>query len=162
MIRKLASLSLLLALAACDNSSKTQAPATPAAPPAPVTAALTTELPADVKALPAENGGVCTFDDTSVKNDFQHVLGWAASAQQGGKPAQKVYIRVSSPQGDRYALADVAKREDVAKAMNNPDLVNSGFELWLKKADAPTGARFTVYQVDGGKLRACENAASAP
>lgn len=48
------------------------------------------------------------------------------------------------------------KREDVTMYFNNPALIDSGFSVYVSKADLISGSKVILYQVFQGDVYACE------
>ena len=152
------SILVLLTLVACDGatSSKVPAPGANATGNSPV-AALVDGFPQTFASLPRSEGGACGFDQSKVDGDNQFVSGWAAISAKDGSLAEAIVIGVSINATEKFAVATKQKREDVAKYYTNPALLDSGFNVYLPKANVPTGAKLTLYQVFQGHIYSCTN-----
>lgn len=153
MINKLTPLILVVAvLSGCDSG----------APPKAATAAISnatkisTAFPAAYASLPKKTGGVCGFDQPKSDGDNQFISGWAAISAKDGALAEAIVVGISASGGEKFAVASKQKREDVVKYFNNPALIDSGFSLYVGKADIPPGSKMTLYQVFQGSVYTCE------
>lgn len=152
MINKLIPLALVVGvLSGCDGG----------APPKAVSVIsnatnISAIFPAAYASLPKKAGGACGFDQPKIDGDNQFISGWAAISAKDGTLAEAMVIGVSANGSEKFALTTKQKREDVAKYFNNPALIDSGFSVYVSKADILPGSKVILYQVFQGGVYACE------
>lgn len=152
MINKLTLLILVVAvLSGCDGG----------APPKAATAIsnatnISTAFPAVYASLPKKAGGACGFDQPKSDGDNQFISGWAAISAKDGALAEAMVVGISANGSEKFAVASKQKREDVVKYFNNPALIDSGFSVYVGKADISSGSKVILYQVFQGGVYACE------
>lgn len=152
MINKLIPLVLVVCvLSGCDGG----------APPKAATAIsnatnITAAFPAVYASLPKKVGGACGFDQPNSDGDKQFISGWAAISAKDGALAEAIVVGISANGSEKFAVASRQKREDVAKYFNNPALIDSGFSVYIGKADITAGSKVILYQVFQGSVYTCE------
>jgi len=113
-------------------------------------------FPAAYASLPKKAGGACGFDQPKIEGDNQFVSGWAAISAKDGALAEAIVVGVSANGSEKFAVTSKQKREDVAKYFSNPSLIDSGFSVYISKANVSTGSKVILYQVFQGGVYACE------
>lgn len=170
-------MSASMALTACDSGQK-ETGSTDAASSETVaakSAEVVAEQPAaspEGRATPfAENalsmtvGGNCSLDAVNgnavadgkiqlKRGESVVVSGWAAD-QAGAVPTQPQLVIHNDVGGYASPLATGIARADVAAAMKNPALANSGFESPLSLGDVPAGVYDLSVVVTGEAARRC-------
>lgn len=142
---------VVAALSGCDGG----------APPKAATAIsnatnFSTVFPAVYATLPKKTGGACGFDQSKSDGDNQFISGWAAISTKDGALAEVVVLGISTGGKETFAVASKQKREDVVTYFKNPALIDSGFSIYVRKADISSGSKMILYQVFQGDVYACE------
>jgi len=148
---------VLCVVAGCDNSSisKTVSKAEPASAAGNSALPLAPSLPTVYASLPKKNGGACGFDQPKVEGENQFVSGWAAISTTDGVLADATMISISANGTEKFAVVSKQKRDDVANYFKNSALAESGFSAYINKAEVPTGAKATRYQMFQGTIYSC-------
>ena len=113
-------------------------------------------FPAAYASLPKKAGGACGFDQPKIDGDNQFISGWAAISPKDGVVAEAMVVGFSANGSEKFAVTSKQKREDVVKYFNNPALIDSGFSVYVNKADILSGSKVILYHVFQGGVYACE------
>jgi hypothetical protein len=109
-------------------------------------------------------GGDCSIDsvDTSATdpaNPKARVLlvrGWAAADAKGGVPSDDVYLSITGSSGGAMMVrANRLVRPDVAAALKQTTLLNSGFYAVADVSGMAGKLQLQVVQARGGKYLSC-------
>jgi hypothetical protein len=130
--------------------------------------AFTNTKPSDLLHARSHNGSACYIDLINsatparlISVDRQRgarILGWAANTDDR-VAGEQVYIELSSTAGMRYwAKAHQYARPDVAKALGNPALSDSGFTVSADlRSVVPSVYRLRIVLLNGGYARECDS-----
>ena len=91
-----------------------------------------------------------------ISSGLTNGAGWAAISAKDGVLAEAMVVGVSANGSEKFAVTSKQKREDVAKYFNNPALIDSGFSVYVRKADIFSESKVILYQVFQGGVYACE------
>ena len=118
---------------------------------------MTTSFPAAYAGFPRKAGGTCAFDQPAIDGDSKFFSGWGFISATDSALAEAMLVGISSGGTEKFAVLTKTKREDVAKYFKNPAVMDSGFSIYVSKADIPHGSKATVYQIFQGIAYVCEN-----
>lgn len=152
MIHKLIpSVLVFVVLSGCDSAEPTKAASV-------ISSAtnISATFPTAYASLPKKSGGACGFDQAVIDGENQFISGWAAISAKDGVLAEAMVVGVSANGSEKFVVTSKQKRDDVAKYFNNPALIDSGFSVYVSKADILSGSKVTLYQVFQGGIYACE------
>jgi hypothetical protein len=153
-------------LTACDvtappsistaTSSAAQAPDASSSTPSVVQIVnLTVEKSPEFFKLPIKAGGVCGFDEPKVERDARFFSGWGFIAAAPAQLAEAATIGITSNGVEKFARLTTVPREDVVKYFKNEMLKNSGFTVYIDRAEVPVGSKAVLYQKFSDKVYAC-------
>jgi hypothetical protein len=113
-------------------------------------------FPASYASLPKKAGGACGFDQPIIDGDNRFFSGWAVISAKDGSLAETIVLGFSTSGTEKFAVTSKQRREDVAKYFSNTSLIDSGFSVYISKAEIPAGSRVILYQVFQGGVYTCE------
>lgn len=105
--------------------------------------------------LDAVNGSAVAGGKLTLKRSESVVVGGWVADQAGAVPAQPQLVIHNDVASYATPLATGIARADVAAAMKNPALANSGFESPLSLRDVPVGVYDLSLVVMGDAVRRC-------
>ena len=154
----LASASLLL-LASCSQPSGSDKSASPEVAPEASTSNLLTALPSPYSDWKeAQAIGSCSVEPATPSADGSLTIrGWGVINASAGEVPEAAIFTVQMNGIDRFLVADLEDRSDVATRLNNSKLLQSGFTAQLPASEVKLPITITMRLGFQNKLFACKH-----
>ena len=155
MIKKLILIAIVIGdLSSCEvgESAKTVTPPTPVINSTKISNA----IPSNFVSLPKKKGGECHIDVFKLAGEDYIIAGWAAISAKDGSSAEDIVLGIPASGKEKFISPVKQKREDLVNAFKKTSLMDSGFNVEIKKTDVPSLSKVIFYQIFKGEVYTCE------
>lgn len=117
-------------------------------------------LPSPYESTKPEKGGACGLDKIVDAGDSIFLSGWAAISVKDGVLPEFVVAEFRVDEKENFVITKKEKRNDVAKYFGSEKMADSGFKVYIHKAELKTSKTILIYQLFQGKTYLCDLTAS--
>lgn len=101
--------------------------------------------------------GSCGIEAVTASDGTLTVRGWGVINASTGEVPEAAIFTVNKDGSDRFLVADLEDRNDVATRLNNPKLMQSGFMAQISASEVKLPVTFAILLGFQNKLFACEH-----